>query len=90
MTAELPKTTNRQKEVLAFCIEHFTEFDCLPTLQAMADHFLWASIESSVYHFKALEKRGYLERCGHSYRFNRNWLARPAPHQLALAKHKEV
>ena len=64
MTAELPKTTNRQKEVLAFCIEHFTEFDCLPTLQAMADHFLWASIKSSVCHFKALEKRGYLERCG--------------------------
>jgi SOS-response transcriptional repressor LexA len=65
--------TFRQGEVLKFMYDFYLENDQLPTMQAMADQFGWASANNSVEHCQMLFKKGALERNAlDKYKFSRS------------------
>lgn len=76
MTPETP-FTQRTAEVMAFILAHFEEFDRLPSIREMREHFGWTSNTIAVRHIKRLTSLGYIEKAGTGYRFSRSWTGRP-------------
>lgn len=65
--------TKRQMEVLNFMKHYFMENDQLPTCQAIADRFGWASPNAAKTMQTALEVRGWIEKnAAGKYRFVRS------------------
>jgi SOS-response transcriptional repressor LexA len=62
---------------MAFILAHFEEFDRLPSIREMREHFTWTSNTIAVRHIKRLVEHGYIEKAGTYYRFSRFWPGRP-------------
>jgi SOS-response transcriptional repressor LexA len=54
--------SRQQRRLLAFCDLFLTQNDQMPTGQAIASHFGWASVNAAYEALTALERRGLLER----------------------------
>jgi SOS-response transcriptional repressor LexA len=54
--------TNKQRCLLLYCDTFLTQNDQLPTLQAITDHFGWASTNAAFEAMAALERKGLVER----------------------------
>jgi Mn-dependent DtxR family transcriptional regulator len=52
----------QQRRLLAFCDLFLTQEDQMPTGQAIADHFGWASQNAAYEAMASLERRGLIER----------------------------
>jgi repressor LexA len=56
------KLTRRQKEILDFLSEFIDSKGYSPSMEEIADHFHFASLNAVFKHLEALEKRGHLHR----------------------------
>ncbi len=56
------KLTRRQKEILDFVREFIEEQGYSPSMEEIAEHFHFASLNAVFKHLEALERRGYLHR----------------------------
>jgi repressor LexA len=56
------KLTKRQKEILDFIKEFIDENGYSPSMEEIAGHFQFASLNAVFKHLEALESRGYLHR----------------------------
>ncbi len=52
--------TNKQSDILAFCIECWEAGESLPSLREICGHFGYASTRAAVDHLSALKTKGYL------------------------------
>ncbi len=56
------KLTKRQKEILEFITQFIDENGYSPSMEEIAGHFQFASLNAVFKHLEALESRGYLHR----------------------------
>ena len=56
------KLTKRQKEILDFVSGFIEENGYSPSMEEIAQHFHFASLNAVFKHLSALESRGYLQR----------------------------
>lgn len=56
------KLTKRQKEILDFVSGFIDENEYSPSMEEIAEHFQFASLNAVYKHLEALESRGYLHR----------------------------
>jgi repressor LexA len=59
---EIMKLTKRQKEILDFLTEFIDENGYSPSMEEIAEHFHFASLNAVFKHLEALESRGFLHR----------------------------
>jgi len=60
--------TKRQAEVLTFLIEFTLSRGYQPSMREIADHFGWSSKAATISHFKAFERKGWIEPVEHRSR----------------------
>lgn len=54
------KVTNKQSDILFFCIEHWEAGESLPSLREICSHFGYSSTRAVADHLNALKTKGYL------------------------------
>lgn len=60
MSSDLVEVTDKQSDILAFCIEHWEAGESLPSLREICTHFGYASTRAAADHLNALKTKGYL------------------------------
>jgi len=60
MSSSQADITDRQSNILAFCIEHWEAGESLPSLREICAHFGYASTRAAADHLNALKTKGYL------------------------------
>lgn len=60
MSSDLLGVTDKQSDILAFCIEHWEAGESLPSLREICSQFGYASTRSAADHLVALKAKGYL------------------------------
>lgn len=73
------KLTKRQKEILDFLCEFIEENGYSPSMEEIAEHFHFASLNAVFKHLEALERRGHLHRdpnCARSIQLSQDFPAR--------------
>lgn len=73
------KLTKRQKEILDFLSEFIDRNGYSPSMEEIAEHFHFASLNAVFKHLEALERRGYLHRDA-----NRARAIQLSPHNEAI------
>ena len=69
------KLTKRQKEILDFLSEFIDQNGYSPSMEEIAEHFHFASLNAVFKHLEALERRGHLHRdsnCARSIQFSKH------------------
>ena len=60
MSSILAEVTDKQSDILAFCIERWEAGESLPSLREICARFRYASTRAAADHLKALKNKGYL------------------------------
>lgn len=60
MRSDLMEVTDKQSDILAFCIEHWEAGESLPSLREICSYFGYASTRAAADHLNALKTKGYL------------------------------